>query len=286
MDLASLFDLLTVFDLFSPIAVQVVRSVEESVAGSALQAYGWAGVSILNPESAFDQTLELIQDSGGGKKYVTIEEGLGPETSTLLWSNLMAGGAGIEHSLGNLDLPLQSDLFRQSHRALDFFHGHVPFWRMESSNNIVEGDALCFADPDLFRTIAIYLPNGGMASLSITTENSYNVRWFDPREGGNPQTGSVATLIAKDGEPSEIGTPPYRENEAWAILLECTDCGSGDSVASEPPTEEPVLQSPLEPNESDPVPAPVGPQPALSSVGNSSNVRSLFLFAAFLLCGF
>ncbi|MBD3346471.1 MAG: DUF5060 domain-containing protein [Chitinivibrionales bacterium] len=141
-----------------------------------------------------------------------------------LWGNLMAGGAGVEYYFG-YRLP-QSDLTCQDYRsrdkmwdytrhALEFFQNHLPFELMHCNDNLTSaGNDYCFAlEGEIY---AIYLPGGGSTNLDLTSYSStFDVEWYDPRNGGNLQSG-----IAIDGGASvSIGTPPSNTSKDWVALV-------------------------------------------------------------------
>jgi hypothetical protein len=65
----------------------------------------------------------------------------------------------------------------------------------------------------------VYLPDGGSASLDLTKENkSFKVRWFNPREGGKLQKGSVSKV--NSGKVVDLGTAPANKNEDWLVVLQ------------------------------------------------------------------
>ena len=64
----------------------------------------------------------------------------------------------------------------------------------------------------------IYLKNGGTTELDLrTTDGEFAVRWFDPRSGGELQTGSRPTITA--GTAQSIGHPPADPEEDWVVLV-------------------------------------------------------------------
>ncbi|WKN43593.1 malectin domain-containing carbohydrate-binding protein [Tunicatimonas pelagia] len=155
-----------------------------------------------------------------------------------LWGNLMAGGAGVEYYYG-YRLP-QSDLTLQDYRsrdkmwdytryALQFFNQHLPFWEMTPDNNLVN-NGWCLAKAG--EVYAVYLENGGSTNVSLGSSGTkYDVRWYNPRSGGNLQTGSKATLTAT-GSVS-VGNPPNSSSQDWVVLLKSQGSGSNTTVARE-----------------------------------------------------
>jgi hypothetical protein len=148
-----------------------------------------------------------------------------------LWGNLMAGGAGVEYYFG-YTLP-QNDLrcedFRSRERsweycaiALRFFEDHkIPFWEMHNADELV-GNAkhnngkYCLAKPG--ELYLVYLPDGGTTELDLTgTEGRFRVQWFNPRNGGALQEGTVKAVEA--GDSVAFGRPPKDEAEDWLVVV-------------------------------------------------------------------
>lgn len=149
-----------------------------------------------------------------------------------LWGNLMAGGAGVEYYFG-YNLP-HSDLTCQDFRsratswkyvgiAIDFFQD-LPVNQMAPADDLLS-KGWCLTDPG--NTYLVYLPEGGTTDLTVAIKGTYDIAWFDPRNGGELQTGSV-TQLTSSGTHS-LGTPPSDENQDWAILI--TRATNGDNVA-------------------------------------------------------
>lgn len=139
-----------------------------------------------------------------------------------LWGNLLAGGAGVEYYFG-YRLP-QNDLlcedFRSRERlwkwtriAHDFFREHkIPYSQMSCVDELVGNDKhdnsrYAFAQEG--KVYLVYLPNSSSypARLNLTDiEGTFDVTWFNPREGGPLVQGSVVTVEA--GKWVELGNPP------------------------------------------------------------------------------
>ncbi len=140
-----------------------------------------------------------------------------------LWGVLLAGGGGTEYYFGyshaHSDLTLQD--FRSRDRwwdycrhALDFFSGYrVPFHEMENRNELIgnpgnsNSSGYCFAKPG--EQYMVYLPDGGTKNLNLAeAAGTFQVRWFDPRNGGALIKGSV-TEVTGGGQVS-LGNPSCR----------------------------------------------------------------------------
>jgi hypothetical protein len=69
---------------------------------------------------------------------------------------------------------------------------------------------------------AVYLPDGGTAELDLTgTTGRFEVRWYDPRFGGELQAGSVKTVGG--GGKRALGLPPQEPEKDWAVLVRRMD---------------------------------------------------------------
>ncbi len=148
-----------------------------------------------------------------------------------LWANLMAGGAGVEYYFG-YKLP-QNDLvaedWRSRHQswiycahAIAFFQDNeVPFWRMNNADALVgnpkrENGRFCFAERG--ETYVVYLPEGGTTRLDLSgAKGSFDVKWYDPRNGGKLQRGSVSRVSG--GASVALGNPPSDADEDWVALV-------------------------------------------------------------------
>jgi hypothetical protein len=65
---------------------------------------------------------------------------------------------------------------------------------------------------------AVYLPQGGAAELDLNgVEGNFDVRWHDPRTGGELQRGSVPTISG--GGKRALGAPPQAPGQDWAVLV-------------------------------------------------------------------
>ncbi len=153
-----------------------------------------------------------------------------PDHDTLrhevLWGNLMAGGGGVEWYFGynhaNDDLGLETwrtraKLWDQTRHALAFFRVYLPFWEMQSADELVGGSAYCLAKPGA--VYAIYLPPYEKTTLNVGIKKAtYSVYWFDPKEGGELQTGDQPQVTGA-GRVS-LGSPPGEDGSRdWVILV-------------------------------------------------------------------
>ena len=141
-----------------------------------------------------------------------------------LWGNLMGGGSGVEWYFGSKypDMDINCENWRsrekmwdQTRFALEFFRRYLPFEQMEPANQLTSNPSdYCFAYPG--KIYAVYLPEGGTTKLDLR-EGPYEVRWYDPRHGGDLQIGTI-DMIRGPGMKS-IGFPPQDRGADWSILI-------------------------------------------------------------------
>lgn len=156
-----------------------------------------------------------------------------------LWGNFMAGGAGVEYYFGySLD---NSDLSCQDFRdrdiswdyckiALDFFTDYLPFWEMSNADDLTDdSDDYVLAKTGIDATYAIYLPTGGSVDIDLSASSgTLEVKWYDPRNGGSLQNGSVTSVTG--GSTVSTGTAPNSTSSDWVVLVRSTGTTS-DNLA-------------------------------------------------------
>ena len=106
--------------------------------------------------------------------------------------------------------------------AIEFFHSQkIPFWEMKNADELIGNDKhdnsrYCLAKAG--EVYLVYLPAGNTASLNLSTATGqFSVTWFDPRNGGGLERGSIATVEA--GATAAIGAPPNNPGEDWLALV-------------------------------------------------------------------
>ncbi|MEO0530327.1 MAG: DNRLRE domain-containing protein [Planctomycetota bacterium] len=155
-----------------------------------------------------------------------------------LWGTLMAGGWGNEYYFGyghnNSDLTLQDFRSRDewwdvTRYALEFFNdNNIPFWEMEN-DNVISTAANDYGFYKAGDTYTVYLKDGGTTDLDLSeATGTFDVRWFDPRNGGGLQVGSVSTVTG--GGTANLGTAPNSIGQDWAILIQ-RRAGTGPNEA-------------------------------------------------------
>ncbi len=154
----------------------------------------------------------------------------------VLWGTLLAGGYGVEYyfGYGTGETDLTAEDFRSRKTkwedakiAKDFFEQHIPFWEMQTDDNLTpNSDEYCFANRGEY--YVVYLPDGGSTTLNLShTNNSFDIFWYDPRNGGNLKTGTK-TLI-NGGATRNLGQAPSNTNSDWVVLLKNNGGGNSGS---------------------------------------------------------
>lgn len=156
-----------------------------------------------------------------------------PDHETLrryvLWGTLLSGAAGVEwyfgannryNDLNTEDWSTRDRLWELTKHAMDFFQGHLPYWEMEANHALVKPvGGYCLNK--LGEVYAVYLPDTSVHSLDLKqVEGTFEVKWYDPLQGGELQTGSVRTITG--GQEVDLGNPPQAEHD-WIALVRRTN---------------------------------------------------------------
>jgi hypothetical protein len=145
-----------------------------------------------------------------------------------LWPMLLGQGGGVEWYFGyaypNSDLDCEDfssreNMWHLSARAAEFLRTHVPFEDMQHADDLATGTR-----PNVLALpgehYVVYLPSGGPVTLDLETHaGTFLVSWFDPRNGGPLQGGTVAQVTGPGAHA--LGTPPGNGDwVAWVRLQE------------------------------------------------------------------
>jgi hypothetical protein len=195
-----------------------------------------------NMNSTHSETVKWVNRSAqnGRKWFVSLDE-IGPAGDGVvtdaedywhdtvrkqaLWGNLVGGGAGCEwyfgynhphNDLNCEDWRSRDHMWDLTRFAMDFFRQNLPFTQMIPADSLVSAGWCLAKDGD---TYAVYLPNGGTATLQVAA-GSYTVQWYNPRTGGALQNGSVASVSGPGGV--SIGSPPADSGKDWAVLVKAS----------------------------------------------------------------
>ncbi|HAS41564.1 MAG TPA: hypothetical protein DCS93_13875 [Microscillaceae bacterium] len=163
----------------------------------------------------------------------------------VLWGALLAGAAGVEYYYGYQTG--YGDLYCQDHRtratkwqdakhALDFFNAHllktdpnptiagvagaVPYLLSMQGDNSLTNNSNDYVFAKAGEVYVIYLPNGGTTDLNLSgNSGTFQVQWYDPRNGGALQNG----LSIAGGASVNIGSPPNETTKDWVALITRND---------------------------------------------------------------
>ncbi len=147
-----------------------------------------------------------------------------------LWPTYLSGGGGFEwyvqqdgggHSFDQQinDYRLMDVALEWTGYALDFMN-MLPFTEMAPNRSLGDTTSskptFVLAKPG--DTYALYNEDGGTFSLNLSGQTGiYEVFWFDPRNGGGLQTGTVQTV--NGGSQVSLGQAPDNVNLDWAVLV-------------------------------------------------------------------
>jgi len=206
------------------------------------------GVSVQTNKPDFSQVhgaiLHWVQASdGAGKPWVVAVDEPGDAQNALitdqenpthdnarknaLWSMLMAGGAGVEWYFGyahpESDLTCQNwrsraNMWDQCRYALTFFKANqIPFWKMTNDDDLTtDREDYCFYQEG--KIYLIYMKSGGDNRLDLEDhQGTFQVRWFNPRTGGDLLSGSVQSLTGPGLR--DLGQAPKDPDKDWLVVI-------------------------------------------------------------------
>lgn len=147
-----------------------------------------------------------------------------------IWGNYMAGGTGVlfygferdgDRELStnrNLeDYHIRDHFYDLIRYAHDFFTKYLPFAEMHHADDLtpLPNDYVFAKRGDVY---AVYLPDGGTTTLNLSgVSGKFEVKWYDPRHGGDLQDGTVRTI--EGGGSRALGEAPKDVNSDWAVLI-------------------------------------------------------------------
>jgi len=242
-----------------PVVIHTFPRQIEAVYSSMLGFPDLDGAS-LQTNQTHQQTKQWIaRSSAAGRPWVVSLDEIGPANTGVkpdhddfnhdevrvehLWGHLLAGGAGVEWLFGykfahndiNLeDFRSRDQMWRQTRIAVDFFQQYLAFTEMQEADEYAQpAGTFCFARPghayvlqwrSSENELRVWLP-----------EARYSVAWFNPRRGGQLETGSIATIDGGDTVGrrgfAAIGHPPQELDRDWIALLRLV----GDPPKTVPP---------------------------------------------------
>lgn len=148
-----------------------------------------------------------------------------------LWGHYMAGGWGNEWYFGynhaHSDLTCQDFRSRDAYwdycrYALQFFTASndasrtpVPLQNMKNRDDLVTSGHCLYSAYDT--EYVVYLAGGGSTNLNLQETGTFEVKWFDPRNGGGLQNGTVLSITGPGSRT--LGNAPSATTCDWAILV-------------------------------------------------------------------
>ena len=138
-----------------------------------------------------------------------------------VWGSYLAGAGGCEFfQTGDDtfdDFRTKEAFYTTLVRARRFIEDNAPYSSMEPADSLTSG-ATAHGMAKTGQVYVVYLPAGGGVSLDLSgVSGNFDVRWFDPRNGGGLQTGSVASIVG--GSARSLGNPPNNPGLDWAVLV-------------------------------------------------------------------
>jgi hypothetical protein len=137
-----------------------------------------------------------------------------------IWPIYLSGGQLefiLDELLNTEDFSKYEKYWRYMWYARRFIEQNLPFWRMVPQDELLStkrGEGEVFALPG--EIYAVYLPNGGRATLNLTECPGHFARqWYNPRQG--IFEGPLDTLSG--GKRVDLGIPPEESGEDWTVLL-------------------------------------------------------------------
>ncbi len=212
---------------------------DEKTYGRLLGFHNFDAVGMQHdPENSHSETIKWVDKSAAaGHKWlvglIEMNPGMVPDAQDYwhdrarkcsIWGNLMAGGFGpmlfyIESNddLNCEDFRSRDHLFDLMRYAHEFFIRYLPFHQMRHSDGLTPApnDYVFAKEGEVY---AIYLPEGGSVELNLAAaKGAFEVKWHDPRFGGELQDGTVRRI--EGGGLRALGSPPKNPSQDWAVLV-------------------------------------------------------------------
>ena len=154
------------------------------------------------------------------------------------------------YSFANSDMTCQdyrsrANMWVQSEYALNFLNENaIPFWVMSNSNYLLidpstgltlgsnlgtPSEYWCLSTSTgsiEVTTLVVYLVRGATVNIDLSLlgpgacSGDYTIQWYDPRNGGPLQQGTV-TYAKSSSISASIGYAPNTRSQDWLVLLRC-----------------------------------------------------------------
>lgn len=148
-----------------------------------------------------------------------------------MWPAYLGGAGGFEWYVqrdgGGHSFDQAIDDYNQMDVALEWtgyalaFMSRLPLLDMQPCSGLASSDSgkptYCLAAAG--SVYALYNEDGGELSLDLSeAEGQFTVQWYDPRNGGPWQAGTVA--LVHGGATVSLGTAPHAIHEDWAVRVQ------------------------------------------------------------------
>lgn len=128
-----------------------------------------------------------------------------------------------QNDLNAEDWRSRDQLWDASHIALEFFRNHkIPFWEMENADALVDNadhqgnERYCLAKAGEFYLVYFRSTENPALDLSEAS-GTFSVQWFNPRTGGQLESGSLKSVTA--GGETDLGAPPADASLDWVVIV-------------------------------------------------------------------
>lgn len=200
-------------------------------------------MQIGNPAQVHGRIKKWVDESSkSGKRWLVNLDEIGPAWKGVmpdshdarhdtvrqdcLWGTLLAGGAGVEWYCGyrypHNDLNLEDfksrDIWWKQSTIATRFIQQFPLEEMQCNDEMVNVNGV-FVLEKPGEIYIVYLPAGTQnAKISLSGDKTYAVKWFNPRDGGDMQDGSVATTQGNGFQ--SVGTAPSDAEKDWVVVVQ------------------------------------------------------------------
>jgi len=164
-----------------------------------------------------DMMWPAFMSGGGGFEWYVQEDGgitgeRDPETNKMV-------GHRLDHQVNDFR-DMDQALIWSGH-AVRFFK-RLPLVQMNANHKLASGpqNSVSYVLEKRGEVYALYNDrNGRDLQLDLTgVEGQFNVRWYDPRNGGQLQDGSIS--VVPGGSVVPLGNAPNEVDLDWAVLVE------------------------------------------------------------------
>ena len=183
----------------------------------------------INQSKEAGKQWAVAVDEPGNARHALITDAEDPEHNDAringLWGAFMAGAWGTEWYFGyehpHSDLTCEDyasrDLFWDQCRYLiRFFEDHeIPFWEAENVDHLVSEGDYCLGAKGRF--YVVYLKEGQGAINLSGEQDPFDVRWYNPRTGGELLSTSQKRL--KGGKKHTLKAPLQNPSKDWVVFL-------------------------------------------------------------------